>query len=266
MGIRTEGFGAITIGTVHALQGAERPIVLFSPVYTKGADGGFIDISPSMLNVATSRAKDSFLVFGDMDLFSTALPDTPRALLGKFLHTHPDNALEFDMQPREDLKQRAVSIEMLRDADAHDIFLRDTLEAAKNNVEIVSPWIIKSTMEKNGFMALMQAAVARGVTIDIYADPVLNAKTNGEGTSQFLEAATALSNIGVSLHPVSQLHSKMVSADETVFCIGSFNWLSADRIGKYARHETSLVYRGANMEKEVKRFRQNFALRCEEKL
>ncbi len=77
VGIQTEGFAAITIGTVHALQGAERPIVLFSPVYTKGADGGFIDLSPSMLNVATSRAKDSFIVFGDMDLFSIAPPRYP---------------------------------------------------------------------------------------------------------------------------------------------------------------------------------------------
>lgn len=28
------------------------------------ADGGFIDLSPSMLNVAVPRAKDAFLVFG----------------------------------------------------------------------------------------------------------------------------------------------------------------------------------------------------------
>jgi superfamily I DNA and/or RNA helicase len=69
VGIRTVDAGAMTIGTVHSLQGAERPIVLFSPVYAKGMDGAFIDSSTSMLNVAVSRAKDNFLVFGDMDLF-----------------------------------------------------------------------------------------------------------------------------------------------------------------------------------------------------
>src|SRR5690606_9295677 len=37
------GPGGMTVGTVHALQGAERPIVIFSPVYSKHADGGFID-------------------------------------------------------------------------------------------------------------------------------------------------------------------------------------------------------------------------------
>jgi superfamily I DNA and/or RNA helicase len=54
--IAVEGCEAMTIGTVHALQGAERPVVIFSPVYSKHADGGFIDVSPSMLNVMVSRA------------------------------------------------------------------------------------------------------------------------------------------------------------------------------------------------------------------
>ncbi|WP_252396757.1 hypothetical protein, partial [Escherichia coli] len=38
------------------------------PVYSKHEDGRFLDSNSSILNVAVSRAKDSFLVFGDMDL------------------------------------------------------------------------------------------------------------------------------------------------------------------------------------------------------
>ena len=68
----------MTLGTVHSLQGAERPIILLSPVYSKHADRHFIDMSKSMLNVTVSRAKDSFLVFGDMDVFSSAAKGTPR--------------------------------------------------------------------------------------------------------------------------------------------------------------------------------------------
>lgn len=260
-GIRTMGAGAMTIGTVHSLQGAERPIVLFSPAYAKGLDGAFIDSSPSMLNVAVSRAKDNFLVFGDMDLFSMAPHGSPRGVLSTFLFARPENALEFDVQPREDLKKKAADVKMLRDADDHDIFLRDILASAQKTVEIVSPWTIKSTMEKNGFLSLMRDAAARGVRIDVYADPVLNDKINDDGASQYDEAEAALSAVGVNLHPVSQLHSKIVTADQDVFCIGSFNWLSADRVGRYARHETSLVYSGAEMAKEIERFRENLGLR-----
>lgn len=261
VGIRVIGAGAMTIGTVHSLQGAERPIVLFSPAYAKGVDGSFIDSSTSMLNVAVSRAKDNFLVFGDMDLFSMAPHGSPRGVLSTFLFARPENALEFDVQPREDLKKRAAEVKMLRDADDHDIFLRDILASAQKTVEIVSPWTIKSTMEKNGFMSLMRDAAARGVRIDVYADPVLNDKINDDGVSQYDEAEAALSAVGVNLHPVSQLHSKIVTADQDVFCIGSFNWLSADRVGRYARHETSLVYSGAEMANEIERLRENLGLR-----
>ncbi|NMN70843.1 Superfamily I DNA and RNA helicases and helicase subunits [Rhizobium sp. 57MFTsu3.2] len=104
----------MTIGTVHALQGAERPVVIFSPVYSKHADGGFIDASPSMLNVMVSRAKDSCLVFGDMDAMAAAKAGSPRAILADFLFASEKNALEFAVEPRDDLKQGDSQIQMLR--------------------------------------------------------------------------------------------------------------------------------------------------------
>lgn len=61
--------GVVT-GTVHALQGAERDVVLFSPVYGRGHSGNtFFDAGPNMMNVAVSRARDSFIVVGNPDLF-----------------------------------------------------------------------------------------------------------------------------------------------------------------------------------------------------
>ena len=76
----------LTIGTVHALQGAEREIVIFSPTYGPAYAGSmFFDASPNMLNVAVSRAKDSFLVIGNISRFDPAMPGKPSGLLGKFL-------------------------------------------------------------------------------------------------------------------------------------------------------------------------------------
>jgi hypothetical protein len=123
--ILVEGREGMTIGTVHALQGAERPVVIFSPVYSKHADGGFIDVSPSMLNVMVSRAKDSCLVFGDMDVMAAAKTGSPRAILSGFLFASERNALEFAAEPRADLKQGSGQLRMLRDAAGHDAFLLD---------------------------------------------------------------------------------------------------------------------------------------------
>lgn len=76
----------LTIGTVHALQGAEREIVIFSPTYGPGHAGSmFFDASPNLLNVAVSRARDSFLVIGNISKFDPAMPGKPSGLLGKFL-------------------------------------------------------------------------------------------------------------------------------------------------------------------------------------
>lgn len=100
LGIRTgKGTGEMTVGTVHSFQGAERPVVIFSAVYSKHADGQFIDRRNSMLNVAVSRAKDSFLVFGDMDLFDQQPISNPRGLLAQFLLTNPASELMFEHQP-----------------------------------------------------------------------------------------------------------------------------------------------------------------------
>ncbi len=75
------------IGTVHALQGAERPIILFSSVYGEGDTGTMFfdrDNKPNMLNVAVSRAKDSFIVFGNQRIFNSKT-NKPSGILAKHL-------------------------------------------------------------------------------------------------------------------------------------------------------------------------------------
>lgn len=254
------GRESITIGTVHALQGAERPVVIFSPVYSKHADGGFIDASPSMLNVTVSRAKDSFLLFGDMDLLASAVPGSPRALLSAFLD-RPGRELDFQPMPRADLQENQGQLQSLRDAAEHDAFLLDVLSADARRYLIVSPWIKLRTMERTGIFKALELATARGARIDIYADPLLNADLASSGVRQIDEADRTLKEIGVSLHRLEKLHSKIVAVDDSVLCVGSFNWLSADREGQYARHETSYVYRGEDVEDEIRLTREDLKRR-----
>ncbi len=86
----------ITVGTVHALQGAERNIVIFSPVYDRTVKQTyFFDKKPNMLNVAVSRAKDSFIVAGDMAIFQSKSQNSklPSALLGKYLFAKASNQI-----------------------------------------------------------------------------------------------------------------------------------------------------------------------------
>ncbi|MCY4298330.1 MAG: AAA domain-containing protein [Flavobacteriaceae bacterium] len=76
------------IGTVHALQGAERPIILFSSVYGPGDVGTMFfdrDNKPNMLNVAVSRAQNSFIVFGNKEIFKSKF-NSPSGVLGRYLN------------------------------------------------------------------------------------------------------------------------------------------------------------------------------------
>lgn len=260
-GITVSGRDGMTIGTVHALQGAEQPIVIFSPVYSKHADGGFVDASPSMLNVTVSRAKDSCLVFGDMDILATARSGSPRALLSEFLAAK-GKALDFAMEPRDDLTGGDARIEMLQHAAEHDAFLLDALKSEGRIYMIVSPWVVAGTVERTGLLDAMATARQRGADIEVFADPLLNTGTAAGGLSQMEAVERRLSAISVAVHRVRKLHSKIVSVDNELLCAGSFNWLSADRKGQYARHETSFVYRGLHLENEIKTIRDGLTRRA----
>lgn len=84
--LKAKGLEDITVGTVHKLQGAERRIVLFSSVYTSTHSGGyFFDKKVNMLNVAVSRAQDSFIVFGDKNILDEEQNGKPSGLLARYI-------------------------------------------------------------------------------------------------------------------------------------------------------------------------------------
>lgn len=81
--LEKEGISGLTVGTVHSLQGDERLIVIFSSVYGENdrSVGKFYDKGANMLNVAVSRAKDTFIVFGHPDVFGVTNSGAPSSVL-----------------------------------------------------------------------------------------------------------------------------------------------------------------------------------------
>lgn len=87
--LKNAGFDVnrMKLGTVHALQGGERPIILFSMVYGKGDSGTMFfdrDNKPNMLNVAVSRAQDNFIVFANTGILDKK-SKTPSGILANHL-------------------------------------------------------------------------------------------------------------------------------------------------------------------------------------
>lgn len=68
-------------GTVHTFQGAESPIVIFSMVYGEKDSPAFIMNNHNLMNVAVSRAKDHFIVFGSVNCLKNNKSDKACRLL-----------------------------------------------------------------------------------------------------------------------------------------------------------------------------------------
>ncbi|QRN52230.1 AAA domain-containing protein [Dyella caseinilytica] len=113
----------VVIGTVHKLQGAERPIVCFSLVEGPEQSGtSFIDTERSLLNVAVSRAKRSFIIFANpRRLFSDDLrrevresPELLGATIASMSPSHQLGAhLHYRISARPLYPQRVVFIEAI---------------------------------------------------------------------------------------------------------------------------------------------------------
>lgn len=81
----------MVIGTVHSLQGAERPVVLFSLVSTPESATPFADLDNSMLNVAVSRAKEAFVLVAHPEVAFREASAAPSSRLGRYLRQHGSN-------------------------------------------------------------------------------------------------------------------------------------------------------------------------------
>jgi len=240
--------GKVEAGTVHTFQGAERPVILFSPVYSAGEGGGyFFDMGPNMLNVAVSRAKDSFLVFGDMRIFRHGEESRPSGLLARYLFASEGNEIT-DVVSAPELLDLADT-ERLDSLAAHREALAQALGESRDRLLIVSPWLTPAALAADGVVAGVREATARGVHVAIAYDRQLSSPAPAD------RAARALSAAGARVKSLRGLHNKTLAVDDQWIIEGSFNWLSAVREAghPWQRHEASIRHGGT----EAPRFIQD---------
>lgn len=238
--VEARRISGLTVDTVHSLQGDERDVVVFSPVYAQ-ADGGsrFMLENRSLLNVAVSRARESFLVFGDMGVFDPRR-STPAGVLARHLFRSRDNELtDVDIHPARD----AGAVRKLAGLAEHREALRDFLAGAREAVRITSPWVVAQAIRDDGLDALIAEAVSRGVRVTCYVDAELNLD-GGRDRPSAAEGKRLLAESGAVVKVVRRIHNKTVAVDHRLICEGSFNWLSATRREEspFHRYERSLVY------------------------
>lgn len=261
------GLKGVKAGTVHTLQGDERPIVIFSPVYDSNhASEYYFNQGVYMLNVAVSRARDSFLVFGDMGVFSTA-SSTPSGLLAKYLFAKEENEIKNVDLDNYFNTRYGTPVEHIHELEVHREILRNCIQSANKEIHIISPFLSSAAIKADQLEALFDEAVKRGVTVSVYTDEALNFFRN-ELKVNYVKAKQILQDHGVHLYLTKRVHSKALWVDSDVLIEGSFNWLSAVRVpsSRWCRFETSLVYRGPEVVKMIGKIREDLEKRKVEEL
>ena len=144
-------------------------------------------------------------------------------------------------------------LELLTTTEEHDEFLARTIDEAESELAVVSPWVTKQGLERSGACGKIYAATKRGVKVTVYTDAQLNkARKDNCRTGDLFEDGShaALVASGARVVFVRRIHSKLVVADRSVLCVGSFNWLSAAGRGRFKRQEISTVHRTGGIEKQ----------------
>lgn len=210
---------AITIDTVHALQGAECPVVIFSPTVTADAASAppFFDREPNLLNVAVSRARRSFIFFGDMRLCDRSKP-TPLGLLGRHLRASEANRIEgvnpFELEPE---------VQRLANARDHDAFLKRAMGRARERVIIFSFNAWAKPIQDAGIDRLTRQCATRGVDVSF-----LVGVPRRDGSS-LPHALGLLAGCGAAVYTSERVHTKTLVVDDDLILEGSFNWCGTYR-------------------------------------
>jgi hypothetical protein len=241
--LRNKKLNEIKVGTVHVLQGAERNIVIFSSVLSPGDSTNFINSSYNMINVAISRAKHSFLIFGNLNVFDPK-SNSPLGNLKKWLFSEEKNELSNEILYKNNLKFKKVE-RYLDSLATHRAYLNRAFKSVKNELIIVSPFISINAINTDHLQELAISAVEKNVKIKVYTDSALDLR-KGVLKTNALKGRNALKRCGVELIIAESIHNKTLIIDDNVIIEGSFNWLSAARDvnNEYHRHETSICIVG----------------------
>lgn len=185
-----------------------------------------------MLNVAASRAKSAFLVFGDMEVFKD-FGRLPSSVLAR--HLLGSNGVEIpDVQTC-----RVKEKQLIRDLERHREALKWAIDKAKYELHIASPWMTTSALHEDQLPQRFAECIADGVKVHLYVDDAKHHKKRED-----FAAARSMLGDGVYIHDCDRLHSKLVICDEKILISGSFNWLSSVRRSgsdRFKYHETSTI-------------------------
>ena len=180
------------IGTVHAYQGSEKPVMVFSAVQSIGGQEiPFFDLDSTMLNVAVSRAKDAFWYIGNLNgLHGKGL--RPSSILAQSLIKGPYQRVPQWILPFDTPHDLRMSTPMSHEESAKLELLRSFMyELQGGTLHIASPYFNTEYMESIDFWGWAHQAIQRGGNIILHANKPIMTYHGDASSSDMVRTASS---------------------------------------------------------------------------
>jgi RecA/RadA recombinase len=221
------GLDPKSIGTVHTFQGAEKRVIILSTKVCRSQDNvSWINKRPNLLNVAVSRAKELFILVGN--LYKLEKGNLTRQLVEHIR----EQGIILEYKSEAEIPQAQPGSTFIYDCDHFNIF-QEALEQAEKELTIVTPWI--RGKESKRFVDDVVSALERGVKVTvIYGNKGDDENDNNDSSTEnnlkelFSEySGSRLIRLGGEIHIESRGTNEKILVCDTKFAIlGSWNWLS----------------------------------------
>lgn len=221
------GFPKNSIGTIHTFQGSEKRVIILSTKLCRAQDSvSWINKRPNLLNVAVSRAKELFILVGN--LYKLEKGKLTRQLVEHIREQGDISEYKFESE----IPQPQPGSTLVYDCDHFNIF-QEALDQAEEELIIVTPWIRGN--ESKRFMDDVVSALERGVkVIVVYGNKGDEENDNNDSSTEsnlkelFSEySGSRLICLGREIHIESRgTNEKILVCDKKFAVLGSWSWLS----------------------------------------
>jgi len=240
-----------SVGTVHTFQGGEKKVIICSTrIHSVYDSPNFINNKPNLLNVAISRAKELFILVGNLDKIRIS-----GGYLGQMLNCIKNNGKIFEINPvpKEVQKYKNEDKTRLITNCEHIKIFNEIIKNCENELIIVCPWI--RDIAAQDFYNLVKNM---NYNIKIY----YGWKRDEIQDDEQINRIRQLNNVEITdlTSEQSGTHEKIVIADRKIAIVGSWNWLSHKYFwfckkeaenNLIVRNETSIYTENQNIIKEL---------------
>ncbi len=211
-----------SVGTVHTFQGAEKKVIILSTKVCRAQDNvNWINKRPNLLNVAVSRAKELFILVGNIHRLE-------KGNLTRQLVEHiREHGIILEYKPEIENPYQSSTSSVIFDCD-HLEYFRRSLQEVEQELIIVTPWLRGD--EPKQFADNIISALQKGVQVTVIYGYLShehgNDINNDDNDNQLEKKLKDLLGSRLIRSRSGGTNQRILLWDNKFAVVGSWNWLS----------------------------------------